>query len=142
MSAAGWAIWVVANTIRRTRAARVQAEVRGKLLEKFGSSRELLDYLQTEAGQKFVDSGTVERTATPYGRILGSVQAGIILAVLGIGFLVLQRQLPFEADELRVLGTLALALGIGFLLSSLSAYMLSKSWGLFERPTVTPPARD
>lgn len=136
MMAAGWAVWVVSNAVRRTRTARLQAEVRNKLLEKFGSSRELLDYLQTDAGQKFVDAGTTERMGTPYGRILGSIQAGIILAVMGAALLFLRGSLPFETEELLVLGTLALALGIGFLLSSASAYVLSKSWGLFERASV------
>lgn len=127
----GWVIWMVVNASRRNKATKAQVELQAKLLEKFGSSRELVEYLQTDAAQRFLDSVTVER-GTPYGRILGSIQVGLILALLGVGFLFVRGHIPGGQQGLLVVGTVALVLGLGFLVSAGACYVLSKSWGLLE----------
>src|SRR5688500_5275793 len=67
----GWLAWLVGSTFRRVRTARLQADVQTRLLERFGTSRELLDYLQTGHGQRFLEFAVTER-ANPYGRILAA----------------------------------------------------------------------
>ena len=128
----GWLAWVIASNVRRSKVARVQAEVHAKLFDKFGSSQDLLDYLRSEAGQRFLESATIEH-ARPFGRILGSIQAGVILTLVGIGFLFLRGQLPDAMEPFLVFGVLALALGFGFALSAGIAYVLSRKQGLLER---------
>ena len=139
MTAIGWVVWVIGGTFRRTRAARLQADVQGKLLDKFGSSQELLQYLHTTHGQRFLDFVVTER-ANPYGRILASVQAGVILVLLGAAFLVLLRMARVHevADVLLVCGTLVLTLGIGLLASGALSYVLSRSWGLLDSQPELP----
>ena len=133
LMAIGWVVWVVSGTFRRARAARLQADVQGKLLDKFGSSRELLDYLHTTQGQRFLDFVVTER-ANPYSRILASAQAGVIMTLLGGALLMLQRMATVQeaADALLVFGALVLTLGIGFLASGALSFILSRSWGLLE----------
>lgn len=128
----GWLTWVIVSNVRRSRVARIQADLHGKLLEKFGSSQELLDYLRSEAGQRFLESATIEQ-ARPFGRILGSIQAGVVLTLVGIGFLSLRWQLPGAMEPFLVFGTLALALGFGFALSAGISYVLLQKRGLLER---------
>jgi hypothetical protein len=127
----GWIAWILTNAVRRTKVARAQAEVQSKLLDKFGSSQELLAYMQTEAGQRFVlaESEHVV-TKSPQIKILGSIKVGTILGCLGLGLLLLAA--IFENEAPLVLGTLSLAIGLGFLVSSGISYKLSKSWGLFD----------
>jgi hypothetical protein len=127
-----WIVWLLVGAVRRTKMARAQAEVQSKLIDKFGSSQELLAYMQTEAGQRFiqVESEPVV-TKSPHAKILGSITVGTILACLGLGLLLLS--VLFEDDVPLGFGTIALAIGLGFLISSGVSYRLSKSWGLFDR---------
>jgi hypothetical protein len=129
----GWLGWVLASTFRRIRSARLQADLQAKLLDKFGSSRELIDYLATAPGQRFFELVVTER-ANPYARILASAQAGVIMTLLGGAFLFLMNMATVHeaADVLLVLGTLVLTLGIGFLASAALSFALSRSWGLLD----------
>lgn len=139
----GWIVWIVANSRRRGKVAEIQRDMHAKLFEKFGTSQELIAYLNTEAGSKFIDSVAIEHTK-PFGRVLGSIQAGLILFFLGIAMLIVRAATPAHAfyDEIQraqsTQGLLAvslvlLALGIGFLVSAGVSYKLSKNWGLFEQ---------
>ena len=126
--------WVVFSTIRRLKVARAQAEVHSKLIEKVGSSQDLLTFLDTEAGKKLVDSIGIEQpNRNPYTRILTSVQAGVILVLLGVAFLILAATFRGAAEGCYSVGVLVVALGAGFLISAGMSYRLSKSFGLFER---------
>jgi hypothetical protein len=122
-----WIAWVIFSTIRRYKIAKLQADVQTKLLEKVGSGQDLLAYAQTEVGKELLQSLRVERVS-PYGRILGALQTGIILALLGAALLMFHNR-----DEgFLLIGALVTALGFGFVLSALASYYLSKSFGLLD----------
>lgn len=127
----GWIVRTIAQTIRQQRIAKLQADLQTRLLEKFNNPQELVAYLESPAGQRFLESATIERR-NPYGRILGSAQAGIILSLVGLALFFLQGRWPETEEGFLFLGTLGLALGLGFLLSAAAAYFLSKSWGLID----------
>jgi hypothetical protein len=127
----GFVAWITLSTIRRYKTAKLQAGVQTKLLEKFGSGQELLAYVQSDAGKQFLDSLTMEQ-GTPYGRILGATQVGIILVLLGLALLFLRGRVAGAEEGFLVSGTLALSLGIGFGLSAALSYFLSKSFGLLR----------
>ena len=65
---------------------------------------------------------------------------GMVIAVLGVGIFVCAARLgadPELADVspfLFMLGTIALSIGIGFLLSALISYVLSRRLGLINAP--------
>ena len=44
-------VYVSVTSARRLKMARMQAEVHGKLLDRFGSSQELVQYLESDAGR-------------------------------------------------------------------------------------------
>ncbi len=130
--------WVVFSTIRRLKVARVQAEVHSKLIDKVGSSQEFLTFIDSEAGKKLVASIGIEQPSrNPYNRILASVQAGVILVCVSIALLVIGVNVADVAEGFKILGTLGLALGIGFLISAGLTYRLSKKFGLFDRNSST-----
>ena len=127
----GWIIRMVMIQKRQRRLVEIQAELQNKLLDKFSSTQEVLDYLHSDAGTRFLHSATIERS-NPYGRILASLQAGIILTLAGAAFLAMKAHIEGATEGFMFVGALGLAVGIGFLLSGAIAYYLSKSWGLIN----------
>jgi hypothetical protein len=131
-----WLVWMIFSTFRRYKIAKLQADVQSKLLEKVGSGQELLAYAQTDAGRQMLESLKVERVVSqvPYGKILGALQAGIVLFFFGGGMLWLRSHLSSQqsSDGFTVLGTLCIALGLGFGFSAAASYFLSRSWGLLN----------
>ena len=119
---------------------RAQAEAHVKLMEKLASSQELLSYMETEAGKHFLQLVAVgaERPRGPqfpFGRILWSVQAGLTVLFAGLGLLFVRTRVtePGSSDGFLVLGTLAVVIGLGFLVSAAASYVISKHLGLLER---------
>ena len=67
----------------------------------------------------------------PFNRILWSVQAGVVLATGGVGLWFAKNGVIEEvAQPLHVIAILAIALGVGFVLSALASYALSRQLGL------------
>ena len=129
-----WFAWIIFSTIRRYKIAKLQAEVQTKLLDKVGSGQELLVYAQTEAGRNFLESLKVERVSQ-YGRIIGALQTGIVLLFFGAALLLLRTHVSSGEEGFVVSGALICALGIGFALSAVTSYYLSKSFGLLNGAT-------
>lgn len=131
-----WFAWMIFSTFRRYKIAKLQAEVQSRLLEKVGSSQDLLAYAETDAGKHMLESLQVERVVSqvPYGKILGALQAGIVLFCFGSAMLWLRAHVstPQSSDGFTVLGALAIALGLGFGFSAAASYFLSRSWGLLN----------
>lgn len=117
--------------LRQTKTGRLQAEIYNKMLDKFGSSQDLLAYLQTEAGQNLLKTAPPEQPA-PHSRILNSVMFGVVATVLGLGILLLSTQVSREREPAMVIGTLILTLGVGFLAAAGASYVLSKRLGLLN----------
>lgn len=132
----GWIIWVIATNIRMTKLGRVQAEMQASLIERLGSSQELLAFLQTETGKRLLEAAppSPEPRRNPISRILTSVQVGIILTALGGAFFATSGAYFGTRASFQVLGFVGVCLGGGFLVSAAATYILSKSWGLLEEP--------
>jgi hypothetical protein len=133
-----WIAWLIFSTIRRYKATKVQGEIQARLLDKFGSSQELLAYVQSETGKQFLDSLTVEQR-TPYGRILNAAQSATVMIFFGGALLFLRGRISAGQEVFLVFGTLILTLGIGFAVSAAVSYSLSKSFGLVEKPSAHRP---
>lgn len=134
----GFVIWTVFSTIRRYKTAKLRAGLQTKLLEKFGSGQELLAYVQSDGGKRFLESLTMEQR-TPYGRILGAAQASVVLILLALALLFLRGRVSGGEDAFLVFGAILLSLGVGFGLSAALSYYLSKSFGLLTETTADRP---
>ena len=130
----GWIVWTIATNIRRAKTARIVAELHGRFLEKCSTNQELIGYVQSDAGRRFLESA-INAESNPAARILNAVQSGTILSLLGGAFVIVSRIYPdLESREMLVtVGYLVLALGLGFLVSSAISYGLCKSWGLLQQ---------
>ena len=135
-------IWLVRAFIQHRRwlkASQVQADVHTKLMERMSSNEELLAYVQSPAGRRFLEAAPVRAEvdspsfSAPVGSIVWSLMAGVVLSVLGIGFRFAGVYIGDEEAQkaLIVLGIIILSLGAGFVLAALMAYVLSSRLGLF-----------
>ena len=71
--------------------------------------------------------------SAPLNRILWSVQAGVVLTASGIGLWFAKQSVIEEAAQpLYVIAILAIALGVGFVVSALLSYGLSRQLGLLN----------
>ena len=128
----GWIVNVISNNRKTARMANLQADLQSKLLDKFGSTPELLGYLQSDAGKNFGDLVPVAVQSTPYDKILSSVQTGIVSLTVGVACLFVRDQISDGFEGFTLLGALGIALGVGFLLSAGIAFLLSKKWGVIN----------
>jgi hypothetical protein len=135
---------------RWQRAARIQVDMQNKLIDRFSGGDELLTYLQSPAGRGLADlqaagAGAAVRGSlaamsldAPLGRILWSLQTGVVLAAAGTGlFFVGERFGDGISQPLSGLGIIALAVGLGFIISAGVSYFISHRLGLVV--PATPP---
>jgi hypothetical protein len=143
----GVLVWVIRSIIdhrRWLRLSRVQAEVHTKLLDRLTTNEDLLTYIQSPAGRRFLESAPItlesepRTTTAPVSRIIWSLQAGLVLAALGSGFWFVQQRTSTEAAEgFFIIGVIAFSLGVGFTASAVLAYIVSVRLGLVQRPKST-----
>jgi hypothetical protein len=108
-----------------------QNDIRRALIERFGAAQDLGAFLQSEGGQRFL-AGLSTGMSSPLGSVLGSVQKGIILLLLGFGCLL--ASLALNSMEVVAVGLVLICLGVGFLVSAMVTRQLSKKWALLEMP--------
>lgn len=128
--------WIVRTMIdqrRWTRLAQTQSDVHNKILDRFGSSAELLDYVKTSAGSRFLESAPIQLSAEPavqhpaLARVIGSIQVGLILAAGAIGALIVGARYTDETGQgLFALGVIGLCLGGGFILSAIVSIFVAR----------------
>jgi hypothetical protein len=117
---------------RTKREAETLLQLHTRLIEKFGTSQELLEYLRSEAGAKLL-SPVANGGSAPHRKIIAAVQVGVIMTFLGTAFWLLRGTLTDEGmAAVSFLGAATLALGLGFLVSAFLAYLLSSRWGLLN----------
>lgn len=146
----GTLIWLIRTALdqrRWNRLSKIQAEVHTKLMDRFSTNDELMTYVQTPSGRRFLESGPsplqemAPAMAAPFARILWSVQIGAVLLVTGLGLLFLSnRAVPAAQQLFYIAGCLATAVGTGFVVSAAAAYFLSRRLGLLEPPG--PPVQN
>ena len=79
--------------------------------------------------------------AAPVGPIIWSMMAGIVLGTVGVGFRFAANSVTNEAQQaFTVVGVILLALGAGFVVASVMAYLVSSRLGLFPARAATPDA--
>ena len=128
------------------RISKMNSEVHNKILDRFGSNEELLAYIDSPPGRRFLEATPIAQSApparsvgAPFGRILLSVQVGIILLALGVGFLIISGRAIEEVQPvLTSLAVLGFCLGVGAIASGAASYALSRKLGLLQDAPAPP----
>jgi hypothetical protein len=134
--------WLVRTWIeqrRWSRLSKTQAEVHNKILDRFGTSAELMEYIKTPAGTKFLESAPIPLRAerpvqsAPHSRVVLSIQLGVIVASAALGMLLVSLRYSDDSGEgLFALGAIALCIGLGFIASAFVTLALSRRLGLWQ----------
>ncbi len=142
-------IWLIKTAVDHRRWAKltkIQTDVHTKLLDRFTSNEDLITYIQTPAGRRFLESTPIaidspRALSAPLGRILWSLQIGVVLLVAGLGIeLISARAIEDVAQPISAVGILVMAIGLGFALSAAIAYLMSRRLGLLgTEPAPTEP---
>ena len=133
-------VWVIGRT--RQRRYEVQGQVQTKLIERFGSTPELIDFLQSPTGREFVNGVHSAPALLTRERVINGVSRSIILVFVGLCFVGMYFALG--EDDIRGLlipAAIFIFLGLGFLIAAIVSYQLSKRFGLAEPyvPRATEP---
>jgi hypothetical protein len=131
-----WVIRTLMDNRRWNRSFKLHEELHAKLIEKFASGQDFGAFLQSDAGRRLLEwTPSALDTASwgmpnPVGRILWSLQAGVVLFIVGLGILLIRGHMAgSDLAVLLLLGTLGVALGVGFIVSALVSYRLSMHLG-------------
>lgn len=131
-----WLMRVFLENRRWGRLFKAQTDIHNKLLDKLGGSQELLTYMGTEAGRRFLELAPIpvameagRRLLSPIARILTPLQLGIVSTLVSVGLLCLRDSFK-DSAPLLLIGTVGLMLGIGFILSAGVSWALARHLGL------------
>ena len=124
----GWLIWTILEWFRM----RHKSQLQNKILEKFTTVKELNDFIQSEEGNKFLKLFSSNGSA-PRQKILSSLSRGIIISFIGVSLILVGQIFSIEMKYFLASGVVLIALGLGFLVSTLISYTLSKKWGIIEK---------
>lgn len=121
----GFAAYASAAALRRG----MKNDMQKRMLEKFSSAQDFAAFMQSPAGQKYMENFT-DAVTTPMTSIFNSVKVGFVLMFAGVGFLVGSNGM--NSITFRV-GWVSFLSGIGFLCAAAVSYFLARKIGWRER---------
>jgi hypothetical protein len=122
-------VW--AKAIARSQQARYNAEVQSKLIERFGSGPELIEFLKSSEGQQFATGISKLPKLAARDRVVSGFTRAIFLTFLGLAFLALCFT-EMENPGFIIAGAILTALGLANLVSAMVSLKLSKRMGLVD----------
>ena len=125
----GLVIWVVAARLQDR--SRQRLELQARMLERFASPGELKDFLESEGGRRLLGALSPRTSVAP--RLLLTVQAGVVVTILGSGL-----QITGKYD-LQPAGITVVALGLGLIASAAVSWALARFWGLMPDDRARDP---
>lgn len=142
LCALAWIIRTLTESRRWTKMFTLQSDVHAKLIDRFATNQELLGYMETDAGRRFLEASPIvteaetRRMPNLVSRIISTLQVGLVLTLLGAGLVSLRNVVGDGGTALLVLGIVALMPGIGLILSAGVLWVLGKRLNLMEPPHV------
>jgi hypothetical protein len=133
---AAWILWLVFKRFQVQTHARAQrTETFNRLIDKFGTSKEFVDFLQSDAGRKVLED-PISPPTDPRASVRRFVACGIILLAVGKALLLNalrlrgQTDLNFvrEAMGMNYWGTIFVGGGAALILVGILSYFMAKRW--------------
>jgi hypothetical protein len=124
-------VWVASQ--EKQAKARYRAEVQKELIAKFGSGRELSEFLNSEGSQRLLGtlrSSEAEQGQDPRQKAIGLITSSIICMSIGGAFLYVGASWAEAHWPFVLVGLILLGVGGSLLISAAISYYLTKKWEL------------
>jgi hypothetical protein len=123
-------VWL--NVRSRQRRAEMRTEVQMKLIDKFGSSAEFVRFLESPAGQQFLEQPRRQTRERAMGAITGALICTFIgLAFLGCAFI-------FGDPGFYVPAFILTGIGLALFISTAISWRMTKQWnGTPQQPGIS-----
>lgn len=120
-------VWAKAHS--RAQQARYNADVQTKLIDRFGSGPEMIEFLKSAEGQQFATGISKLPKLAARDRVVSGFTRAIFLTFLGLAFLALEFT-EMDNPGFLIAGAILTALGLANLVSAIVSLKLSKRMGL------------
>ena len=137
LSFAAAIVIVIVVSHSRTRRLQMQVDLQSKLIDKFGSSAELVAFLQSDAGKAFVTGVQGAPARVTRERATAGIRTGIFFTAIGLAFMIMW--LITGEVGLAWPGVFMLLMGLAYFASAYSVKRASQS--LAERVQTPQPAQ-
>lgn len=133
---------IVVYLISKTRQRRLelQAEIQAKLIDRFSSAPELIQFLQSPTGREFVNGVQSVPAVLSRERVATGIGRAILLAFAALPFLGMAY--VFEESGLLVPALIFGSLGIGYVVATWVSHRISTRFGLIEPQPPMPERRE
>jgi hypothetical protein len=128
-------VFIVART--KARQVELQSQVQARLIDRFATAPELVDFLHSQEGKQFLGGVETLPKLNASDRILRGLRTAIITLFLGLGFLGLCLSDDIRNEGFLIAGGVLTAIGIGNFISTYVSFRLSRSWGLMGQAAST-----
>lgn len=123
-------------TRSRQRRVELQTEMQSRLIDRFGSAPELVQFLHSPAGRQFVTGVQSAPAVLTRERVLSGFTRAIVMTSVGVAFLALTF---LYDDDFAIPAWILFSLGVGFLISTLVSYKLSAKFDAQHLPPAVHP---
>jgi hypothetical protein len=135
LAGALWFLMQKRNTLAKSRLLR--AEAINRLVDKFGTAKEVVEFLKTDQGRKLLED-PAPPPVSPRVRLIRLIQSGGVTLFLGLACFLNAFRMRDTTDinnirkavELQDWGTFLVAIGLGLLAVAYVTGLLVKRWGL------------
>ena len=124
----GWIVWALVEWRRY----KYQMNVQMKMVDKMGSAADMIQFVDTDGGRKFLETFKKANEVGTRERMLIAVRRGIILLVVGIAVVLMRNIFPDAIQALSLIGGLCSAFGVGYLLATAVSSKLARNWGIVK----------
>ncbi len=135
---AGWGMYLLYRRYELMKQLQSQRiESFNRLIEKFGSAKEFIQFAESPQGRKILEEPVSPRP-NPLNKVLRFLGSGILAVVLGGAFWFNGMRLSNQTDPINLrdastwlsLGSLLLFMGVGLLIVAGTSYIFIRRWHL------------
>jgi hypothetical protein len=119
-------VWLV--TRGKQRRAQMRTDVQMKLIDKFGSSAEFVRFLESPAGQQFLE----QPKRMTRDRALGAITGALLCTFVGLAFL--GCALVFGDPGFYVPAFILTGIGVALFISVAISWRMTKQWNGTQQP--------
>ncbi len=119
------------HLILKWRQSKYKLNVQLKLLEKIATSEDLIQFISTGAGEKFINSSNLD-TLNSESKIIGAVYKGIIFVMVGLALFIIKNVANETAPVFVIFGAVTLSIGLGYIVATFVSLKMAKKLGMLS----------